>query len=106
VGDAILHDLHDRPPLANAPVCLATRAPSQGLSDQAVGKIATQAMPRAGVELPVHGAHILRSSAATPRLRHGVPVSAIAAVLRQASVETPPAYANVDVHLLQPVVSP
>jgi site-specific recombinase XerD len=106
VGDAILHYLNDRPPMAHDHVFLTTRAPIKGLSYQAVGKLATQAMQRAGVELPVHGAHILRYSAATQMLRHGVPLSAIGAVLRHASVETTLGYAKVDFRLLQQVVRP
>jgi len=106
VGDAILHYLEYRPVMDNAHVFLTTIAPLKGLSYQAVSKIATQAMQRAGVEMPVYGAHVLRYSAATQMLRHGVPLSAIGAVLRHASVETTMGYAKVDVHLLQHVVSP
>ena len=106
VGDAILLYLNERPHRANDHVFLTILAPIKGLSYQAVGKIATQAMQRAGVELPVHGAHILRYSAATQMLRHGVPLSAIGAVLRHASVETTLGYAKVDFHLLQQVVRP
>ncbi len=106
VGDAILHYLEHRPALDNDHVFLTTSAPCKGLSYQAVGKIATQAMQRAGVETPVHGSHVLRYSAATQMLRHGVSLSAIGAVLRHASVETTVGYAKVDVHLLQRVVRP
>jgi site-specific recombinase XerD len=106
VGDAILHYLAHRPDMDNDQVFLTTIAPCKGLSYQAVGKIATQAMHRASVQTPVHGAHVLRYSAATQMLRHGVPLAAIGAVLRQASVETTLGYAKVDVHLLQHVVRP
>jgi site-specific recombinase XerD len=49
---------------------------------------------------------VLRSSAATELLRHGVPLLAIGAVLRHASVETTLGYAKVDFQLLQQVVRP
>jgi site-specific recombinase XerD len=73
---------------------------------QAVGQIATQAIRRADVETPVYGSHVLRSSAATEMLRHGVPLLAIGSVLRHASVETTRGYAKVDFQLLQQVVRP
>jgi site-specific recombinase XerD len=39
-------------------------------------------------------------------LRHGMPLSAIGAVLRHASIETTAGYAKVDLQLLQEVVKP
>jgi integrase/recombinase XerD len=106
IGEAILHYLDHRPKRDNDYVFLTTVAPFQGLSRQAVGQIATQAIHRAGVETPVYGSHVLRSSAATEMLRHGVPLLAIGSVLRHASVETTMGYAKVDFHLLQQVVRP
>jgi integrase/recombinase XerD len=106
VGDAILHYLDSRPTVSAAQVFLTTRAPLKSLTYQAVGKIATQAMMRAGIETPIHGSHILRHSAATQMLRDGVPLSAIGAVLRHASIETTAGYAKVDVPLLQGVAQP
>ena len=106
VGDAILHYLDYRPRMNNAAVFLTTIAPIKGLSYQAVGKISTQAIRRAGVEAPVHGSHVLRHSAATQMLRQGVPLLAIGAVLRHASVETTVGYAKVDFPLLEQVVRP
>jgi integrase/recombinase XerD len=106
VGDAILHYLDYRPTGHTAQVFLTTRAPFKSLTYQAVGKIATQGMVRAGIETPIHGAHVLRHSAATQMLRHGVPLSAIGAVLRHASIETTAGYAKVDLPLLQTVVQP
>ena len=85
---------------------LTTVAPFKGLSYQTVGQIATRAMYRAGVEAPKSGAHVLRHSAATPMLRHGLPLEAIGAVLRHASIETTAGYAKVDLQLLHEVVKP
>jgi len=106
VGDAILHYLEQRPAVDNAHVFLTTSAPFKGLSYQTVSQIATRAMHRAHVETSIHGAHVLRHSAATQMLRHGVPLSAIGAVLRHASIETTAGYAKVDHHLLQQVARP
>src|SRR5215472_7239575 len=90
----------------NNAVFLPTTAPIKALSYQAVGKIATQAIRRARVDTPRHGSHVLRHSAATQMLRQGVPLLAIGAVLRHASVETTLGYAKVDVPLLEQVVRP
>jgi len=106
VGDAILHYLDYRPLMNNDTVFLTATAPIKGLSYQAVGKIATQAIQRACVETPRHGSHVLRHSAATQMLRQGVPLWAIGAVLRHASVETTLGYAKVDFPLLEQVVRP
>ena len=39
-------------------------------------------MQRAGIVAPVKGAHVLRHTAATEMLRHGVPLEKIGLVLR------------------------
>ena len=53
-----------------------------------------------GVEAPQSGSHVLCHSAASQMLRHGLPLEAIGAVLRHASIETTAGYAKVDVQLL------
>jgi site-specific recombinase XerD len=106
VGDAILLYLADRPAVDYDPIFLTTVAPFKGLTYQTVGQIATRAMHCAGVETPQTGSHVLRHSAATQMLRHGMPLSAIGAVLRHASIETTAGYAKVDLPLLQEVVKP
>ncbi len=106
VGEAILAYLTLRPPRTTEAVFLITCAPFVALTRQAVGKIATCAMQRAGIETPVHGSHVLRHSAATHMLRHDVPLPAIAAVLRHSSMETTTGYAKVDVPLLQHATQP
>jgi site-specific recombinase XerD len=106
VGEAILAYLTRRPSRTTEAVFLTTCAPLVALTRQAVGKIATRAMQRAGIETPVHGAHVLRHSAATHMLRDDVPLPAIAAVLRHSSIETTTGYAKVDVPLLQQVTQP
>lgn len=106
VGDAIRHYFEYRPRIGNDAVFLTTIAPLKALSYQAVGKISTRAIQRAGVEAPIHGSHVLRYSAATQMLRQGVPLSTIGAVLRHESVETTMGYAKVDVQLLEQVARP
>lgn len=106
VGDAILAYLEDRPAGHTAAVFLTSSAPLKELSRQAVSRIATRAMQRAAIETPVSGAHVLRHSAATQLLRQDVPIPAIGAVLRHASMETTAGYAKVDLSLLQHVVQP
>ena len=106
VGDAILDYLAHRPAVDHDQVFLTTVAPFKGLSYQTVGQIATRAMHRAGVEAPRSGSHVLRHSAATQMLRHGLPLEAIGAVLRHTSIETTAGYAKVDLQLLHEVVKP
>ena len=95
-----------RPAVDHDQVFLTTVAPFKGLSYQTVGQIATRAMHRAGVEATQSGSHVLRHSAATQMLRHGLPLEAIGAVLRHASIETTAGYAKVDLQLLHEVVKP
>lgn len=106
VGDAILAYCEHRPPGNTESVFLTTCAPFNCLTRQTVSKVATRAMRRADIEPPVRGAHILRHSAATHMLRDDIPLPAIGAVLRHASVETTVGYTKVDLSLLQQVVQP
>jgi site-specific recombinase XerD len=52
------------------------------------------------------GAHLLRHTAATEMLRHGVPLDQIGLVLRHRSIDTTAYYAKVDVALLKQVAQP
>jgi site-specific recombinase XerD len=63
-------------------------------------------MRRAGIDEPIHGAHVLRHSAATGMLREGMSLPAIGVVLRHASVETTAVYAKIDVQLLREIAGP
>ena len=76
------------------------------MSYQTVGQIATRAMQRASIEVPRHGAHVLRHSAATGMLREGMSLTSIGVVLRHASIETTAIYAKVDVQLLREIAKP
>ena len=63
-------------------------------------------MRRAGIVAPVKGAHVLRHTAATEMLRHGVPLEKIGLVLRHRGVDTTAYYAKVDVMLLKQIAQP
>jgi site-specific recombinase XerD len=63
-------------------------------------------MQRAGVVAPAKGAHLLRHTAATEMLRHGVPLDQIGLVLRHRSIDMTAYYAKVDVALLRQVAQP
>jgi site-specific recombinase XerD len=63
-------------------------------------------MKRAGIVTPVKGAHVLRHTAATEMLRHGVPLDKIGLVLRHRGIDTTATYAKADVALLKQVAQP
>ena len=107
VGEALLAYVERaRPAVPTGQVFLTTYAPLRPLSAKAVTSVAARALHRAQVECPHYGAHVLRHSAATTMLRHGVSLPSIGAVLRHASVETTAHYAKVDVDLLHEVARP
>jgi site-specific recombinase XerD len=105
-GDAILAYLEQRPVVDDGHVFVTAVAPIKGLSYQTVGQIVTRAMHRADIQAPIHGARLLRHSAATRMLREGMSLPAIGVVLRHASVETTAVYAKVDVQLLRQIARP
>lgn len=105
-GDAILAYLQQRPLVNDAHLFLTALAPLHALSYQTVGQIVTRAMQRASIEVPRHGAHVLRHSAATGMLREGMSLTSIGVVLRHASIETTAIYAKVDVQLLREIAKP
>jgi integrase len=68
--------------------------------------VVRRALQRAGIEAPLRGAHLLRHTAATEMLRHGVPLDQIGLVLRHRSIDMTAYYAKVDVALLQQIAQP
>jgi site-specific recombinase XerD len=58
-------------------------------------------LQRAGITSPAKGAHLLRHTAATQMLRHGVPLDQIGLVLRHRSLDMTAYYAKVDISLLR-----
>jgi site-specific recombinase XerD len=64
------------------------------------------AMKRAGIVSPAKGAHVLRHTAATQMLRHGVPLDQIGLVLRHRGIDTTAYYAKANVNLLKEIAQP
>ncbi|MBV8442478.1 MAG: tyrosine-type recombinase/integrase [Hyphomicrobiales bacterium] len=71
-----------------------------------VSSVVRRLMQRAGVVAPVKGAHVLRHTAATEMLRHGVPLEKIGLVLRHRGVDTTARYAKADITLLKQIAQP
>jgi site-specific recombinase XerD len=76
------------------------------VSNHCVSGVVKRALRRAGIVAPVKGAHLLRHTAATQMLRHGVPLDQIGLVLRHRGIDTTARYAKVDVGLLQQIAQP
>ena len=107
VGDAIVTYLRrGRPPLPVPQVFISALAPLRPMTRQAVSGVVSQALRRAGVEAPHHGAHLLRHSAATAMLRKGVSLAGVGAVLRHRSPQATAHYAKVDFDLLGEIAQP
>ena len=108
VGDAIAAYLADRPSACPSDhVFLRNIAPFWPFRNgDGVSSIVRRLMQRAGVVAPVKGAHVLRHTAATEMLRHGVPLEKIGLVLRHRGVDTTAHYAKADVALLKQIAQP
>lgn len=106
VGDAILNYLEHRPRVRDEHVFLRLVAPFRGLLNSAVSQIVGRNMRRAGITAASYGSHILRHTAATEMLRHGVSLFNIGSVLRHRSADMSAYYAKVDMELLKQVVQP
>lgn len=69
-------------------IFLTTIAPVSALrSSDAVSSVVTRAFQRAGIHIARPGAHVLRHTAATEMLRHGVSLDYIGLVLRYRSLD-------------------
>ena len=108
VGDALLRYLNYRPKVEQSDrVFLRSIAPSGPFaSGDGVSSVVKHALRRAGITAAVKGAHLLRHTAATEMLRHGVPLDQIGLVLRHRSIDMTAYYAKVDVSLLRSVAQP
>jgi site-specific recombinase XerD len=108
VGDAIAAYLADRPSTCPTDhVFLRNIAPHRPFRNgDGVSSVVRRLMQRAGVVAPVKGAHVLRHTAATEMLRHGVPLEKIGLVLRHRGVDTTARYAKADVALLKQIAQP
>ena len=84
-----------RPPVAcrSDRVFLRTIAPCRPFRNgDGISSVVKRLMKRAGIVTPVKGAHVLRHTAATEMLRHGVPLEKIGLVLRHRGIDTTPHY--------------
>ena len=107
VGDAIVTYLERaRPRLRTPRLFITESAPLRPLTRIAVKCIVKRTLVRAGIESPYKGAHVLRHSAATAMLRHGVSLPGVCAVLRHTSPQMTMHYAKVDFALLSEIAQP
>jgi site-specific recombinase XerD len=107
-GEALLRYLDSRPRVGDAShVFVRNIAPFRPfVSGGSISNVVKRALHRAGIESPAKGAHLLRHTAATAMLRHGVPLDKIGLVLRHRSIDMTAYYAKVDFALLQQVAQP
>lgn len=97
----------DRPKCGTRRVFVRMRAPLTALAHKgSVTTVVRAAMFRAGLDVPVRGAHVLRHSLATNMLRDGASMCEIGTVLRHRSPATTEIYAKVDVTSLQRLAQP
>jgi site-specific recombinase XerD len=108
VGDAIIDYIEGRPRLCDIDrLFVRNIAPLRSFEDgDGVSSVVKRAMRRAGIVTPAKGAHVLRHTAATEMLRHGVPLDRIALVLRHRGVDTTAYYAKADVNSLKQIAQP
>ncbi|HKA30158.1 MAG TPA: tyrosine-type recombinase/integrase [Candidatus Binatia bacterium] len=108
VGEAVARYLVCRPSRPDTDrVFLSTIAPIAPLhSADAVPSLVARALARGGVRVARPGAHILRHTAATEMLRHGVSLDHIGLVLRHRSLDVSAYYAKVDLATLRQVAQP
>jgi integrase len=108
VGDAIINYIECRPAVRESDhVFVRNIAPFRAFSHgDGVSSVVRRVMKRAGVITPAKGAHVLRHTAATEMLRHGVCLDRIALVLRHRGIDTTAYYAKADVHSLKKIAQP
>ena len=107
-GATLLHYLECRPASSQTDhVFVRNIAPFKPfISGHCVSGVVKRALRRAGVTTAAKGAHLLRHTAATEMLRHGVPLDQIGLVLRHRSIDMTAYYAKVDDTLLKQVAQP
>jgi site-specific recombinase XerD len=108
VGDSILDYLACRAPTRDCDhIFVRNIAPYRPFKNgDGVSSAVRCVMKRAGVVSPAKGAHVLRHTAATQMLRHGVPLDQIGLVLRHRGIDTTAYYAKADVNLLKEIAQP
>ncbi len=101
IGDAILAYIErGRPMLATRSLFLSEYAPLRPIDRITVKCLVKRALKRSGIESTSKGAHLLRHSAATAMLRHGVTLEGVGTVLRHRAPAMTAHYAKVDITLL------
>ena len=107
VGDAIIAYVERaRPRVTTSRLFFTDFAPIGPLTRVTVKCIVRRTLLRAGIKSVHRGAHMLRHSAATAMLRHGVSLSGVATVLRHRSPAMTQHYAKVDFGLLSEIAQP
>lgn len=107
VGDALIAYLKRAGPVfAARELFLTEYAPLRPIDRSTIKCMVRRALKRAGVESRCKGAHVLRHSAATSMLRHGVSLAGVGAVLRHRSPAMTAHYAKVDMTLLTTIAQP
>ena len=107
VGDAIIAYLNSKRRRRRSEHLFLTEVtPSRPVSRVAIKCMVGRTIKRAGVKSPNYGAHVLRHSAATAMLRHGVSLDGVRAVLRHRSTQMTMHYAKVDIGLLAGIAQP
>jgi site-specific recombinase XerD len=108
VGEAVAAYLQrDRPRCATRRLFVRGRAPHRGFGHpSSVSTLVRVALTRAGVNAPMHGAHVLRHSLATELLRRGASLADIGDVLRHQQSQTTEIYAKVDLTRLRLLAQP
>jgi integrase/recombinase XerD len=107
VGDALIAYIERaRPRMATPRVFITAVTPARPMTRTCVKHIVRRALARAGVKSARQGAHLLRHSAATQMLRHGVSLAGVGAVLRHRSPTMTLHYAKVDFALLAEIAQP
>jgi integrase/recombinase XerD len=107
VGDAMIAYIERaRPRLATPRMFITEAPPVRPLTRITIKCIVRRTLLRAGIESTHRGAHVLRHSAATAMLRHGVSLTGVGAVLRHRSPAMTMHYAKVDFVLLSEIAQP
>jgi site-specific recombinase XerD len=107
IGDSLIAYIErGRPALATPSLFITENAPLRPIDRSTVKCLVKRALKRGGVESRYKGAHILRHSAATAMLRHGVSLPGVSTVLRHRSQAMTAHYAKVDIALLSAIAQP
>ena len=76
------------------------------LSSDAVSVVVTRALRRAGIEIPIAGAYVLRHTFASRMVRRGASLKEVADLLGHKSLDTTMIYAKLDLEALREVALP